>query len=221
MLLAQNSQAFSVDARVERAMEGGPLIVRLELTYRGDKEIEVQHIPDLNKYRIRCIAPETWAPRQLRPGLWIGMIGANPLTPKQRLYHTVYCHHHYATIPAGPAKLIIEWPIIVPQQATPDEHPWQTYACPSVVLNLVVPPAPKDAVDTYTTNLRETLERKDISEDLEQKKVREMVYSFHEPLLPLVFSLMGRRPATGDYFDLRPSTYEWSRKARRPRCGSR
>jgi hypothetical protein len=102
---------FSLKAESVEALEGGPVVLRLTLTFRGEKPASVLS-PCLTDAEgcIGLSAPKEW--ERIEPWITDGtshLIGYQTLKQGDRFLATVYAHERFTRIPSGRASLKLSW----------------------------------------------------------------------------------------------------------------
>src|SRR5947208_3525767 len=108
---------FRLRAEVLEVLEGGPVVLRVTLTYLGDTPVEIMDYRNwFHDTVIKIDATETWKkypPR--RSFLTHGQPGRETLRKHDRLTEVISLHHRYFTIPPGKADLTVRWDVYRPR----------------------------------------------------------------------------------------------------------
>lgn len=122
----QVAKDFVLKGEILEAFEGGPVVVRLTLSYAGTQPTEIPDAYHLGDDVISIDAPDSWEERPPRPRLLVVWPGPKRIRPNEEVSEVVYVHHRYTIIPPGKARLTLSWfvdKINPPQKVETDEPP--------------------------------------------------------------------------------------------------
>ena len=102
--------SFRIRADVLFALERGPVVVRVVLSYQGRDRIQINQIfTEANSF---IKSPPLWSMREPELTVETGTpSGPRTMNCGDEWTEIHYLHHTYKDIPSGRVKLQIEWPI--------------------------------------------------------------------------------------------------------------
>jgi len=205
---ASTSGAFALELRKVEALEGGPVIAWLSLSYRGKAEVEVKCSSEWPAIGMRVSGPKNWStavPRgQVPLSGHLGIIGTKTLKPGDDFSIVSYVHHKFARIPAGKGEVTFAL-YIVPVMGKP------LTVLQSAVVDVL--PATAERVREKAEQLRETLNGKELSWDEKRHIVNTVIETEHTEFIPLCFELLKSQPRGTPDYGLRSFIYKRSRVA--------
>ncbi len=174
---------FVIKAERIEAVEGGPIVVRVTLSYQGS---EAARTKLGHPNGVGVSGPNGWQLRDIRVGRSIRPgYGHNTFVPGDQLSATLFLHHDYSVIPAGRVKVKIDWPIYDVQ-----ERGWRLIAHPSTVLDLDVPAASAERLAAIRDRMAKTLSRADVSPPEVTHVAMEVWRTKHRAFLPVVLQVL-------------------------------
>jgi len=205
---------FSVNAELVEALENGPVIVKLELTYKGRVPVKVDDATWWPGILSSAAAGSGWKePEKIPLGGNGGML-RRVLRPGEKVIDLAYIHHAYASIPAGKASLVLYFPmrpvkghLSTPAHYTLDQRRDMGL---STTLDVQVQTATDDRLAALRQRLEKIIEKPDVSPEAERGVVNTVLWARHPELAPVALRLM--RTRGGGHIVLRPFVYELSRK---------
>jgi len=103
---------FDLQAEVIEALEGGPVVLRVTLTYQGERPVEMLFaIPEADGCAFST--PKGWdrsIESSVRDGTSNGLPGVyRTIKPGHKISRTVYVHEEFKRIPSGRTSLMLSW----------------------------------------------------------------------------------------------------------------
>jgi len=197
---------LSIKAEAIDAVADGPVIIKVNLSYKGKKPLTVlDWTPFPNKY-IHVHAPEHWTRRDAWGRDIKALVLPRTLKPGEQYSEFVFLHHRFAKILPGKASLKVHW--LFADRAAPDR--------------ILAAPGTTVAVDVARDSMRNLARiRERIEQQVEFGDPRkidagylasELEYTKHLELYPAALRLLQLDRDCPD--SLRRHVFQWSRTSR-------
>ena len=184
------SDDFSLCGEVIDAMEGGPVVVKVTLLYRGAEEVKIRL--STVSHNAAVVVPSKWEFHLVVQAVMGTSRATRTLRPGDTLSEVFRLHHRYSNIEPGKITLRVAWPIHGP---CPDGT---LIASPALDLAVEIPPATPTRVAALCRRMEARFHDRATSEFDNQNMARDIITTHHSGLAPLAWQMIERPNATYD-----------------------
>lgn len=181
---------FTLKPEVIEALEGGPVVFRLTLTYQREKPVEMFFFTYPEWHRCTFSTPKGWErfdePCDRSNGTINGILGVER-TIKQgdQVSRTVYIHEEFKRIPSGRASVKLSWQVIHVLG-----EPGREITAP---FEFDVPPATPERLAQVRKRMEAVLDRPGRTEDDPRGVARWILGTRHAAFVPVALRLIATR----------------------------
>ena len=174
---------FALKAEVIEALEGGPLVVKATLTYRGREPTEVRGQSGEPSTEVEGFTG--WRPRQ-PPIFQISDIclGVWKLSPGDEKVEIRRLHEDYMGIASGKARVKVKWNVYSPGR-TPE-----LIASPSVAVEADIPPATPRRLAMLRKRMEQQILRPNLTYDDRRDLQLDLICTRHHALAPVAWQMI-------------------------------
>jgi hypothetical protein len=177
------SKGFLLQARTLTALEGGPAVLEVTLSYMGEQEVITK---DWTGLHVKLVGPEGWNERVYET--LGGNARGHAFKKGDKVKKTIYLQREYTSIPKGKAHFEITWRRVVAYEDGREEIP----SC-SIGVDVDVLAATKERVKALSSEIEKKLNRADINHWEEMELAQTIEYTEHLELAPAGFRLLASK----------------------------
>jgi hypothetical protein len=193
---------FTITTQPVHALEGGPVILKATIRYQGTDSMKIRDWRIARNSGFFVTAPPSWKEREDNVA-W-GAIVSKEIKPGDSFVETVYVHHEFSAIPAGKAKLKLEWPVFQLINFQDKEgFSFAKVAVPTAELEVDIAKADSQRLTALAKQVATALSDPTLDLQREREIANTILWVKHPVLLPSCLELLKPRPTGEQYRKLR------------------